>query len=83
MGDGPITGSLRTQDSTTEKNDDISFPRVGFESTMPVFERSITIRASDRAATGAGTAVINTAILIIMIIIFIVFDANVKLFASY
>jgi hypothetical protein len=29
-------------------------PAAGFESTIPVFERSKTVRALDRAATGAG-----------------------------
>jgi len=29
-------------------------PRVGFEPTIPVFERPKFVRASDRAATGTG-----------------------------
>jgi len=36
MGDRPIARSVRTQDSTTQKNADI-MPRVGFEHTTPVF----------------------------------------------
>jgi hypothetical protein len=30
-------------------------PRVGFEPTIPVFERPNTVRASDRSATGTGS----------------------------
>jgi hypothetical protein len=31
-------------------------PRLGFESTIQVFKRPETVRASDRSATGVGTA---------------------------
>jgi hypothetical protein len=30
-------------------------PRVGYESTIPVFERAKTVHASDRAATVIGS----------------------------
>jgi len=54
-------GSTRRKATTytgqrnTEKRGHTSMPRAGFEHTIPVFERSKTVRALDRAATGTGT----------------------------
>jgi hypothetical protein len=45
---------LHTGQHNTEKSGHISIPRVGFEPTTPVFERSKTVRASDRSARGTG-----------------------------
>jgi hypothetical protein len=36
-------------------------PRVGFEPTIPAFERAKTVHASDRAATVIGNDVIHFA----------------------
>jgi hypothetical protein len=45
-----------TQDSThTEFNAQTSMPQVGFEPTIPVFERAKTVHALDRAVTVMGT----------------------------
>jgi hypothetical protein len=52
MGDQPNARPLPTQDNTTPK--DAAMPRVGFEPTFPVFERSKTVRALDSAAIGTG-----------------------------
>jgi len=55
-GDRPDASSLLTGDSTTQKDADThtSKLRVGFEPTIPVFERSKTVRALGRAAIGTG-----------------------------
>jgi len=54
-GDQPIIRPLLTQDSTShKKRRHQSVHRAGSEYTIPVFGRSITIRALDRAATGTG-----------------------------
>jgi hypothetical protein len=56
MGDRQIASPLPTQNSTTHKKcGHTSMPRPGIEPTVPAFDRCKTIRALDRAATGAGT----------------------------
>jgi hypothetical protein len=40
-------------------------PRVGFESTIPVFERAKTVHASDRAATVIGRENIRGRIMLL------------------
>jgi hypothetical protein len=49
-GDQPVTRPLPTH----SKNADTSMSRVGFEPTIPVFERAKTVHALDRAATMIG-----------------------------
>jgi len=50
-----VVGPLPTQDSATQKKrGHTSMPRAGFEPTIPVLERSKTVRALDGAATGTG-----------------------------
>jgi hypothetical protein len=39
---------------TQKKRTQTSLPRVGFEPTIPVFERAKTVQALDRAATVLG-----------------------------
>jgi hypothetical protein len=39
-------------------------PRVGFEPTIPVFERAKTVHALDRATTGIGTLFIYSFIIV-------------------
>jgi hypothetical protein len=52
MGDQPVSRPLPTYKTTqTEKPTQTSMPRVGFELTIPVFERAKTVHALDRAAT--------------------------------
>jgi hypothetical protein len=53
-GDQPVARPLPTQDSTTQKNSDISMPPAGFELTIPVFELLKTVHTSDRATIGTG-----------------------------
>jgi hypothetical protein len=53
----PHTGQHNTQ-----KHGNKSMSRVKFEPTIPVFERPKTVRASDRAAIGAGVFIIIQAI---------------------
>jgi hypothetical protein len=43
-----------TYTQTQNKRRQTSVPWVGFEPTIPVFERANTIHASDRAATAIG-----------------------------
>jgi hypothetical protein len=54
--DQPVTRSLPTHRTTQTKNKPTqsSMPRVGFESTIPAFERAQTVHALDRAATVIG-----------------------------
>jgi hypothetical protein len=54
--DQPIARSLPTHRTTHTQNErtQISMCRVGFESTIPVFERAKTVPALDRAATVIG-----------------------------
>jgi hypothetical protein len=57
-GDQPIARPLPTQ--TQNKHRYTSMPRVGFEPTIPVFERAKTIHASDRAATVIGICICSS-----------------------
>jgi len=45
----------------TAKRGHISMPRAGFEPTIPVFEQSKSVRALDRAVTGTGFLLRDTA----------------------
>jgi hypothetical protein len=55
-GDQPVARLPPTQRTTRTQNKrtQTSMPRVGFESTIPVFERVRTVHASDRAVTVIG-----------------------------
>jgi hypothetical protein len=44
---------------TENKCKQTSMPRVGFEPTIPVFERAKTVRALDRATTGIGVLLVT------------------------
>jgi hypothetical protein len=52
----PIARPLRTRRTTQTQNNStqISMPQVGFEPTIPVFERAKTVHALERAATVIG-----------------------------
>jgi len=52
--------STYTGQHNTEEYGHTSMPRAGFELTIPVFERSKAVRASDRAATGTGIRPFDT-----------------------
>jgi hypothetical protein len=55
---GPTQGLyLHTGQHNTEKHGNTSMPRVGFETTIPVFERPKTVRALDREAIGTGNII--------------------------
>jgi hypothetical protein len=56
MGNQPVTRSLPAHRTvqTQNKRTQISMPQVGFEATIPVFERAKTLHALDRAATVIG-----------------------------
>jgi hypothetical protein len=56
-GDQPVARPLRAQRTaqTQNKHTQTSMPQVGFEPTIPVFERPKTVHALDRAATVIGT----------------------------
>jgi hypothetical protein len=57
-GIGPMQGLyLHTGQHNTQKRRHTFMPRVGFESTIPVFERPKKISASDRLAIGTGQIV--------------------------
>jgi hypothetical protein len=45
-------------------------PRVGFESTIPVFERAKTVHALDREATVSGICIYRVIDLISQIVLF-------------
>jgi hypothetical protein len=52
----PVARPLPMQENTnTEESGQTSMPRVGFEPTIPVFERAKTFDALERAATVVGT----------------------------
>jgi hypothetical protein len=54
-GDQSVTRPLPTHRTETQNNcTQTSIPWVGFEPTIPVFERAKTVRALDRAATVIG-----------------------------
>jgi hypothetical protein len=52
-GDQPVARALPTHRTTQTRNKrtQTSIPRVGFEPTIPVFERAKTVRALERSAT--------------------------------
>jgi hypothetical protein len=56
MGDQPVARSLPTHRTTETQNKcrQTSMPGVGFENTIPVFERAKTFHTLDRATTGIG-----------------------------
>jgi hypothetical protein len=54
-GDQPVARPLPKQDSKTQKRGHTSMPRAGFEPTIPVFERSNTVHALNRATAGTGS----------------------------
>jgi hypothetical protein len=53
MGDQPVVRPLAIQ--TQNKHGQTSMPCVGFEPTIPAFERAKTVHALDRATTAIGT----------------------------
>jgi hypothetical protein len=57
MGDQPISRPIPVHRAalTQNKRTQTLMPRVGFESTTPVFERAKTVHALDRAATVIGS----------------------------
>jgi hypothetical protein len=56
MGDQPVARPLSTHRTTQAQNKrrQTPMPRVGFEPTIPVFERAKTVHALDRAVTVIG-----------------------------
>jgi hypothetical protein len=56
MGDEPVARPLPTQGTTPTQNKrtQTSIPQVGFELTIPLFERATTVHALNRAATVIG-----------------------------
>jgi hypothetical protein len=56
MSDQPIAKPLPAQDNTNTEQTytQTSMPRVGFEPTIPAFERAKTVYALDRVATVIG-----------------------------
>jgi hypothetical protein len=61
MGDQLVARSLPTHRRTQTQNKSIQtfMPRVGFETTIPVFELPKTVHALDRAATGVAIFLIK------------------------
>jgi hypothetical protein len=57
MGDQPVARTLPTHRTTQTQNKDTqtSKPRVGFEPTIPVFERVKTVQVLHREAAVIGT----------------------------
>jgi hypothetical protein len=58
MGDQPFARPLPTHKTTQTQNKrtQTSMPRVGFEPTIPVFERAKTVHDLDGATTVIGTS---------------------------
>jgi hypothetical protein len=56
MSDQPVASPLPAHRTTQTQNKrrQTSMPQVGFEPTMPVFERTKTVHALDRAASVIG-----------------------------
>jgi hypothetical protein len=56
-GDKPVARPLSTHRTTQTQNKHIqtSMPRVGFEPTIPVFQRAKTVHALDRGAAVIGS----------------------------
>jgi hypothetical protein len=50
-----LLDNLHTGQHNTEKRGHTSMFRMGFEPTIPVFERPKTVHASDRSTTGTGS----------------------------
>jgi hypothetical protein len=65
MGDQPVTRPLPTRriTQTQNKRTQTSMPRVGFESTIPVFERAKAVHALDLAAIVIGIFSVSDALL--------------------
>jgi hypothetical protein len=63
-GDQPVTRPLPIHRTTQTQNKRIqtSMPRVGFETTLPVFERTKTVHALDFEATVIGTEITHLPI---------------------
>jgi hypothetical protein len=61
MGDQPVARPLPTHRTTqtVNKRTQACMPRVGFEPTIPVFERAKTVHALDRAASVISILYIN------------------------
>jgi hypothetical protein len=61
MGDQPIARPLRTHRTTQAQNKrtQTSMPWVGFEPTIPAFERAKTVHALDRERTLLGTKIMS------------------------
>jgi hypothetical protein len=57
MGDQPVARPLPTHriEQTQDKRTQISMPRVGFEQTTPVFERTEKVHALASGATVIGS----------------------------
>jgi hypothetical protein len=55
-GDRPVARTLPTHRTTQTQNKrtEMSMPRVGFEPTIPVFERAEAVHTLDRVATVTG-----------------------------
>jgi hypothetical protein len=54
MGDQPVARPLPALDNTNREEMQTSMSRIGLEPTIPVFERTKTFQALDRAATVTG-----------------------------
>jgi hypothetical protein len=63
-GDQPVSRPLPTHRTTQTENKrtQTSMTRVGFEPTIPVFQRAKTVHALDRAATAIKAAVYRSSI---------------------
>jgi hypothetical protein len=74
MGDQSVERPLPTHRTTQTQNKrtQMSMSRVGFEPTIPVFERAETVHASERAATVIGTEIISEAFLVWALLTFLV-----------
>jgi hypothetical protein len=61
MGDQPVASPLHTHRTTQAQNKrtQTSMPRVGFETTILVFERAKTVHALNLAATMLGHMIIT------------------------
>jgi hypothetical protein len=61
MGDQLVARKLRTHRTTKTYNKRIqtSMPRMGFEPTIPAFERAKMVHALDRAATVIGGSFVD------------------------
>jgi hypothetical protein len=64
MGDRPVARLLPAHRTTQtqDKRTQTSMPRMGFQPTIPVFERTKRVRTLDRAANVIGTFIVYTSI---------------------